>query len=254
MGKLDGQNILVTGAARRIGRAIALRLASEGAQLAIHYGGSQAEAEEVARQTGGRAFHADLSQVAEIRRLYSEIETAMGKLDAVVNNAARFKAMAPLTLTEADWDAIHSVNVKAVFFSCQCAARMMLPRGGRIVNLSSLGGIRPWKQFVPYGAAKAGVIMLTRSLAKAWAPKITVNSVAPGVIEFGDTVPGPIQHLVDATPAQKHGSGDDIADAVMYFLTASNYVTGQVLAVDGGLQHAAPEDALASRGSGGLGG
>src|SRR6185369_9782232 len=139
------------------------------------------------------------------------------------------------SITEKDWDFIHAVNLKAVFFCCQQAARLMLPAGGgRIVNISSLGGIRPWAEHAHYCASKAGVIMLTRALAKAFAPEITVNSVAPGVIPFGE-LDEEAQAMVRATPAKRPGSVEDIADAVVYFLTASNFITGQVLAVDGGL-------------------
>lgn len=234
--KLEGTVVLVTGGARRIGRAIALRLAKEGARVAVHFNTSEAEASEVAKQCGGQAFGADLTQVAEISRLFEEVQAAYGRLDALVNNAARFREMNALEVTEEDWDWIHQVNLKATFFCCQAGAKLMLKSGGgRIVNISSLGGLRPWSKHVPYGASKAGVIMMTRGLAKAFAPDISVNSVAPGVIHFGDEIPAEIQHLIDVTPMRRHGTGEEIADAVVGFLTASSFVTGQVLAVDGGL-------------------
>jgi len=152
----------------------------------------------------------------------------------LVNNAARFTRINPLEVTEADWDYIHDVNLKATFFCCQQAAlRMMAGEGGRIVNLSSLGGLRPWAQHAHYCASKAGVIMLTRALAVAFAPKITVNSVARGNPFDGHDER--IERFIAATPAKRAGTGDEIASAVLYFLTASNFVTGQVLAVDGGL-------------------
>jgi 3-oxoacyl-[acyl-carrier protein] reductase/pteridine reductase len=152
-----------------------------------------------------------------------------------VNNAARFRRVDPLQLTESDWDFIHNVNLKATFFCCQQAALVMKKTGpGRIVNISSLGGIRPWDMYVHYCASKAGVIMLTRALAKAFAPEITVNSVAPGVILASPEDPR-AQDLIAATPAQRSGTPEEIADAVLYFINASNFVTGQVLAVDGGL-------------------
>lgn len=234
--KLEGKVVLVTGAARRIGRAIALRLAEEGAQVAIHFNTSEVEANQVAEESGGKLFQADLTSVAEIHRLFREMQKAYGRLDALVNNAARFRAMNALEVTEKDWDWIHQVNLKATFFCCQSAAKLMLQNGGgRIVNISSLGGLRPWSKHVPYGAAKAGVIMMTRGLAKALAPKISVNSVAPGVIHFGDEIPSEIQHLIDVTPMRRHGTGEEIAEAVLGFLTASSFITGQVIAVDGGL-------------------
>ncbi|HLH39507.1 MAG TPA: SDR family oxidoreductase [Bryobacteraceae bacterium] len=232
MSALDGRVILVTGAAKRIGRGIALRLAREGARVVIHYNASEAEARATAAECGNaRMVRANLERVAEIERMFQEA----GPLDALVNNAARFTTMDPLQVTEADWDFIHSVNLKATFFCCQQAARAMLARdGGRIVNISSLGGIRPWSRNAHYCASKAGVIMLTRALAKAFAPKITVNSVAPGVIPFGEPDQR-ARHLIEKTPARRAGTADEIAGAVLYFLTATNFVTGQVIAVDGGL-------------------
>ena len=126
-------------------------------------------------------------------RLFGEIEAAFGRLDCLVNNAAVFRAIDPLEASERDWDAIHSVNLKATFFCCQQAAKIMVRgNGGRIVNIASLGGLRPWAKHVPYCASKAGVVMLTHGLAKALAPKITVNGIAPGVIHFGDQMPGEI--------------------------------------------------------------
>jgi NAD(P)-dependent dehydrogenase (short-subunit alcohol dehydrogenase family) len=228
--------ILVTGAAKRIGRGIALRLAREGARVAIHYGASEAEARKTAEECGGApVFRANLESVAEIARMFQDVEQQLGRLDGLVNNAARFTTIDPLEITERDWDFIHSVNLKAVFFCCQSGARLMKKSGGgRIVNISSLGGIRPWADHAHYCASKAGVIMLTRALAKAFAPEITVNSVAPGVIPFG-SLDAEAEAMVRATPAGRPGTVDEIADAVVFFLEASNFVTGQVLAVDGGL-------------------
>lgn len=235
MGQMEGKRVLVTGAARRIGREIALHLHSLGARVMIHYGGSEVEAREVsALCDGAPLYQANLESVDEIKAMFRKVDEA-GGLDGLVNNAARFTRIPPLEVTEDDWDFIHSVNLKAVFFCCQNAARMMNKSGGgRIVNISSLGGIRPWADHAHYCASKAGVIMLTRALAKAFAPQITVNSVAPGVIPFGELDPE-AQAMVRATPAQRAGTADEIADAVVYFLKASEYVTGQILAVDGGL-------------------
>ena len=228
--------MLVTGAAKRIGRAIALQLYAAGYRVAIHYGGSEKEARATAEACGSApVFQADLEKVDDIRRMFREVEDQLGGLYGLVNNAARFQRRDPLQLTEADWDFIHNVNLKATFFCCQQGALLMKKTGtGRIVNLSSLGGIRPWDMYAHYCASKAGVIMLTRALAKAFAPEITVNSVAPGVILASDQDPR-AQDLIAATPAQRSGTPEEIADAVLYFLNASNFVTGQVLAVDGGL-------------------
>jgi 3-oxoacyl-[acyl-carrier protein] reductase/pteridine reductase len=233
---MNAKVILVTGAAKRIGRGIALRLAKEGARVAIHYSSSEAEARATAAECGNApVFQADLEKVAEIERLFSDVQKHFGKLDALVNNAARYTRQDPLDITESDWDFIHSVNLKATFFCCQQAAKRMLARdGGKIVNISSLGGIRAWPDHAHYCASKAGVIHMTRALAQAWAPKITVNSVAPGVIPFGEPDER-VKRLIAKTPAGRAGTADEIADAVVFFLTASNFITGQVLAVDGGL-------------------
>ena len=236
MNSLAGKVVVVTGGARRIGRSIALDLAAHGAQVAVHYRTSADEAERTALECGGRAFQADLAQVDEIARLFAEVRAEYGRLDGLVNNAARYRAMDVFSVTEKDWDEIHSINLKATFFCCQQAAKMMLENGaGTIVNISSLGGIRPWSRHIPYGASKAGVIMLTRSLAKSLAPAITVNCVAPGVIHFDATVPDDIARLIQKTPMQRHGSGQEIAQAVVQFFTGPRFITGQTIAVDGGL-------------------
>ena len=228
--------VLVTGAAKRIGRTIAIELSRRGFQVAIHYNHSRADAEEVSRVCGDAPiFAADLSKVSEIERMFQEVGERFGPLDCLVNNAARFTRFNPLDITEADWDFIHEINLKATFFCCQAAARQMLAKGsGRIVNISSLGGIRPWAEHAHYCASKAGVIMLTKALSKAFAPQITVNSVAPGVIPFND-VDARVQAMIDATPMQRAGKPEEIADAVHFFLTAPTFITGQILAVDGGL-------------------
>ena len=233
---LAGKHILVTGAAKRIGRGIALRLAEEGARVAIHYHHSEKEARRTAEECGGaELFRANLESVPEIQRMFADVEQRLGRLDGLVNNAARFTRFDPLEITEKDWDFIHSVNLKAVFFCCQQAARIMQRQGaGRIVNISSLGGIRPWAEHAHYCASKAGVIMLTRALSKAFAPDITVNSVAPGVIPFPDIDERGLR-MIQSTPAKRGGTPDEIAEAVVYFLNASNFITGQILAVDGGL-------------------
>lgn len=227
--------VLVTGSAKRIGRAIAIELHRKGFEVAIHYNTSRKEAEEVSRECGGApVFQADLASVDSIQRLFEEVRHEFGPLDCLVNNAARFTRFDPLDITEADWDFIHDVNLKGTFFCCQQGAKHMLERGaGRIVNISSLGGIRPWAEHAHYCASKAGLIMLTKALAKAFAPSITVNSVAPGVILFDSD--DRVQRMINATPMQRAGKPEEVADAVHYFLTAPTFITGQILAVDGGL-------------------
>jgi len=231
-----GPVVLITGAAKRIGAGIARRLHAEGFAVAIHYGRSGEAARATAAECGGAPlFQANLESVPEIVRMFGEVKARFGRLDGLVNNAARFTRFDPLDITERDWDFIHSVNLKATFFCCQQGARLMRQSGGgRIVNISSLGGIRPWAEHAHYCASKAGVIMLTRALAKAFAPQITVNSVAPGVIPFEDIDPRGLA-MIEATPAKRGGTPAEVADAVLYFLRASEFITGQVLAVDGGL-------------------
>ena len=236
MEPLSGKVVMVTGAAKRIGRGIALRLAREGARVAIHYSTSEEHARKTADECGGAPlFRADLANVRDIETLFRSVGDQLGRLDALVNNAARFTRMDPMNITEKDWDFIHSVNLKGTFFCCQQGAKLMKAGGGgRIVNISSLGGIRPWADHAHYCASKAGVIMLTKALAKAFAPDITVNSVAPGVIPFGE-MDEEAQKMVRNTPAGRPGTADEIADAVVYFLTATKFVTGQLITVDGGL-------------------
>lgn len=230
------KTVLVTGAAKRIGRGIALGVFKAGYRVAIHYATSEREARETAEQCGSAPlFRANLESVDEIRRMFREVEDRCGGLYGLVNNAARFKRRDALEMTEADWDFIHSVNLKATFFCCQRAALLMQKNlAGRIVNISSLGGLRPWPEYAHYCASKAGVIMLTKALAKAFAPGITVNSVAPGVILSSSEEPR-TQDMIAATPAGRRGTVEEVADAVLYFLNASDFITGQVLAVDGGL-------------------
>ncbi len=239
---LEGKRILITGAAKRIGRSIALHLHQRGARVLLHCGHSRQAAEEVAAACSwqGRPapiHQADLSKVDDILRMFAEIRETGGGLDGLVNNAGRFKRVPALEMTEADWDFIHSVNLKAVFFCCQQGAKLMMERetGGRIVNLSSLGGIRAWGDYAHYCASKAGVIHMTRALAKAFSPKVTVNSVAPGIIPFDARNEPHVLAGIQLTPAGRAGTGEDIAETVAFLLSQSGMVTGQTVAVDGGL-------------------
>ena len=239
MSDLKGKTILVTGAARRIGRAIALRLRAEGARVLIHYSSSEDEARQTAAECGeAMLFRANLESVEEIRAMFGAVEQRAGRLDGLVNNAARFTRIPALEITEDDWDFIHKINLKATFFCAQQAALVMHRTAGgegRIVNISSMGAFLAWPEHVHYCASKAGVVSLTRCLAKALAPGITVNSVAPGVIPFAEKDDPRIVAMAAGTPVGRAGTGDDIAGAVVYFLKATNFVTGQVLQVDGGL-------------------
>lgn len=241
---LKGKRVLVTGSAKRIGRSIAEYLSARGARVLLHYGGSRTEAEAVAASCSWEGqpaplFQADLARVPEILRMFEEIRALGEPLDGLVNNAARFARIPALEVTEEDWDSIHSVNLKAVFFCCQQAAKIMMEqeRGGRIVNISSLGGIRAWANSAHYCASKAGVIHMTRALSKAFAPKVAVNSVAPGLIPFEERDSPSTLAGIQLTPAGRAGEGADIAEAVAFLLGSRGYITGQTLAVDGGLMH-----------------
>jgi NAD(P)-dependent dehydrogenase (short-subunit alcohol dehydrogenase family) len=230
---------LVTGAGRRIGRSIALRLASEGARIALHYRNSESEANAVAAEIaagGGEAvcLHAELTHTDEIASLFERTEQQFGRLDILVNNAAVFAATSLAETTDAQWDAILNTNLKAQFFCAQRGAPLLARTGhGRIVNLASLGGLLAWPKFTAYCVSKAGVIMLTRCLARALAPSVTVNAIAPGTISFPNDPPELADLYVQRTPMGRTGGPEDIADAVMYFVGAG-FVTGQILTVDGG--------------------
>jgi 3-oxoacyl-[acyl-carrier protein] reductase/pteridine reductase len=234
---LDGQVALVTGAAKRIGRSIALRLAGEGAAIVVNYRGSKADADAVVREiqaagVNAVAIQADVSKRDEVVKLFAEVEREFGRLDILVNNAGDFFAAKFQDLTDEQWDRIMNANLKSQFLCAQAAAPIMKHQGrGRIVNISSLGGLLAWPAFTHYCVSKAGVIMLTRCLAQALAPEILVNSVAPGTIQF----PGepPDEDYIRRVPLHRTGKGDDIADAVAYLAT-TDFVTGQVIAVDGG--------------------
>lgn len=239
MSSLNGQAALVTGAGRRIGRAIALRLAAEGARVVVHYRNSRGEAEAVAAEiqhAGGDALciQADLTRVAEIERIFEQVERSFGGLDILVNNAAIFAPTPVGKTSEAQWDAILDTNLKAQFFAAQSAAPLLSRSGrGRIVNFASLGGFLAWPSYTAYSVSKAGVMMLTRSLARALAPAITVNAIAPGTISFPEDAPEIAARAASSSPLRRPGSTEDITNAVLYLVGAS-YVTGQVLSVDGG--------------------
>ncbi len=237
---LARQVALVTGAAKRIGRSIALRLAKEGADVVVNYATSKAEAEELTSeiQSLGRraiALQADVSRRADVHRMFAAVDNEFGRLDILINNAGMFFEAKFEELTDEQWDRIMNANVKSQFLCAQAAAPAMKRQGhGRIINLSSLGGILPWPAYTHYCVSKAGVIMLTRCLARALAPEILVNSVAPGTIQF----PGPSRHLIRITSSAFRGTADRNRRryrgcAVMYFATA-DFITGQVIAVDGG--------------------
>jgi NAD(P)-dependent dehydrogenase (short-subunit alcohol dehydrogenase family) len=234
---LAGQVALITGAAKRIGRSITLRLAADGADIVVNYASSKPEADTLVaeiKSTGRRAIavKADVSHRLDVQKLFSATENEFGRLDILVNNAGTFFPAKFEELTEEQWDHILNVNLKSQFLCAQSAAPIMKRQGrGRIINLSSLGGLLAWPAYTHYCVSKAGSIMLTRCLARALGPEILVNSVAPGTIQF----PGePLdEEYIRRVPLHRTGTGDDIAHAVAYLATA-DFVTGQIVVVDGG--------------------
>jgi NAD(P)-dependent dehydrogenase (short-subunit alcohol dehydrogenase family) len=232
---------LVTGAGRRIGRAVALELARAGAHVVVHYNTSQTGALVAAReirQMGLKALvaRADISRPHQVRRMFDRIVKAFDRLDILVNNAAVFYPTSWDKISERDWEHTLGVNLQGPFFCAQAAARIMLERaGGEIINIASLGGLQAWPSYMPYCSSKAAVIMLTRCLAKALAPKIRVNAIAPGTIAFpGEERQPRFQRIARATPLQSLGRAEDIADLAVFLATCNRYITGQVFAVDGG--------------------
>lgn len=238
---LKGQVALVTGAGRRIGREIALTLGRAGADVVVNYHHSRDEAKSTVDEIqalGVRAvaLRADISRPAQVRRMFEAVEKRFGRLDLLVNNAGVFFPARWDRLTEGEWDRILGANLKGPFFCAQAAARLMQRRKrGRIINISSLGGLQAWPDYPHYCSSKAALIMLTRCLAKALAPHIRVNSVAPGTILFPDEKPSRmIEHVIKATPLKKAGRGADIASMVLYLASQGDFITGQVFVVDGG--------------------
>lgn len=229
---LMGKTVLITGGARRLGRAIALELAAHGANIALHFRSFPEEAfatlnqiEHCGVQTA--AFQANLLQSEELADMIAQVYRTFGQVDVLINNAAVFDRKSFFELTEADWDHTLDTNLKIPFLCSRLVGEKMLGQGtGKIINLACVGGVRPWANFIPYSVSKAGLIMLTEALALALAPLIQVNAIAPGRIEFPD-------HAVPDVPSFPTGQPQDITRAVRY-LIESDYVTGETLLVDGG--------------------
>lgn len=237
--KLAGRVALVTGAGKRLGRAVALRLASEGADVAVHYGKSEAEAREVVAEIEklGRlaaAFSAELTDVAAIQKLMQNVASRFARLDILVNCAANFLETKFGETNEATWDASLDTNLKAPFFCAQAAAPHLAKSGrGVIINFADIGGMLGWTEFLPHSISKAGVIMLTRILAKELGPAVRVNAIAPGTITMPGDPPEWQSDYIRRAPMKRTGRPEEIGDAVMYLIGAE-FVTGQVLVVDGG--------------------
>ncbi len=238
---LAGQVVLVTGAGRRIGREIGLTLGRAGASVVVNYNHSRSEALATVQEIkacGVRALavRADVGSQTQVRRMFRAVDEKFGQLDVLVNNAGVFFSARWDQLTEKQWNDVLSTNLKGPFFCAQEAARMMLRRRrGQIINISSLGGLQAWPHYMHYCSSKAGLIMLTRCLAKALAPEIRVNSIAPGTILFpGERKTRMIEDVIQSTPLQKAGRAADIAQMVLYLASGGDFVTGQIFSVDGG--------------------
>jgi len=232
---------LITGGAVRIGRALALALAQRQVQVAIHYHHSQREAEETLREirslgAGGIALQADLRQSTQVEKLMAGLVEHWGRIDILVNNAAVFYRTPFSGLTEKQWDEFLAVNLKAPFLLCRAAGEIMLRQGGgKIINIADVAAFRPWADFIPYCVSKAGLVTLTKALAKALAPQVTVNCIAPGcILPPEDYPPEESRRLLERTPLRRLGSPRDIVQAALFLLEGTDFITGAVIPVDGG--------------------
>jgi pteridine reductase len=236
---LEGQVALVTGAAKRIGRSLALALAQAGASVAITFRDSESEARQTVIDleklgTHAAAFRAELRDPAQIRATVDAAVARFSRLDILVNNAGRYETAALENLTVEQWDAMFETNTRAPFLAAQAAYPHLKAARGRIINIGSLGGIHPWPTHAHYCTSKAALHMLTQTMSKAWAPEISVNCVAPGMIVNGEVDPE-FEHFARRTPMQRNGTSADVAAGVLFFATSSHFITGQILSVDGGL-------------------
>jgi len=236
---LHGRVALVTGAGKRLGRAIALRLASEGSDVAVHYGKSESEAREVVREIeklGRRslALQAELTRVTEIQELILRVAKEFKRLDVLINSAANFLETKFGQTPESTWDASLDTNLKAPFFCAQAAAPYLTQSGhGSIINFTDIGGLIGWREFLPHSISKTGVILMTRILAKELAPAVRVNAIAPGTITLPGDPPEWQSNFIKRAPLARTGTPQDITDAVM-FLIRAEFMTGHVLVLDGG--------------------
>jgi len=238
--RLEGAAALVTGAGTRLGQAIAIGLAQSGCDVAIHYHGSAEGAEGTARAVraaGRRAelLPADLTDAAAAKGLADKAARALKRLDVVVNSAAIMVREPVEAVTPESWDATFDLNLRAMFFVSQGAIPHLRRARGKIVNMADIAGLEPWPAYVPHCISKAGVIMLTKGLARALAPDIAVNAIAPGAVLLPeDWDEAAREHIRKTTPLERLGSPDDVVAAVRFLLSGTDYVTGTVLVVDGG--------------------
>lgn len=239
MHKLGGKCALITGAAKRIGRAIALALAEEGADVAITYRESAAQAARTVAEiealgVRGFAVHADMREPQSVRAAVAQAAGQLGSIDIIVNNAGRFETAAIEDISVEQWDAMFETNTRGPLLAAQAALPYLRAARGRIINIGSLGGIHPWPTHAHYCTSKAALHMLTQTMSKAFAPEISVNCVAPGMI-VNDEASAEYEHFARKTPMQRNGSPQEVAAAVVFFASGPHFITGQILGVDGGL-------------------
>jgi pteridine reductase len=229
---------LVTGAAHRVGRALAVGLATNGYDIALHYHASASKVDEAVKEisdAGTRAtlFQADLTAPDAPARLVRDVMASLGRLDVVINSAAVMLRMPVGEISEEDWDSVMDLNLRAPFMIAQEAARH-LPEGGSIINIADLAAFEVWPPFVPHGVSKAGVVYLTRALARVLAPRIRVNGIAPGTVLLPERFdPVAVARFTATTPLRRDGTPEDVVQAMLYLLRA-DYVTGEIIVVDGG--------------------
>jgi len=237
---LAGRVALVTGGARRLGRAFALGLAGRGMHLAVHHGHSADEAQDVVtaiESIGGTAaaFQADLTDAAQAKALPGRVVDHLGRLDVLVNSAAVMERIAVDAVRVEDWDAQMQLNLRAPFLLAQQAAPHLRRHGGTIVNIADLSGLEPWPNYPVHSVSKAGLVMLTQVLARALAPEITVNAIAPGTVLLPEDYDDARRaFLAETTPLQRLGTPDDAVQALLYLVEQATFVTGETLVVDGG--------------------
>jgi NAD(P)-dependent dehydrogenase (short-subunit alcohol dehydrogenase family) len=237
---LQGKTAIITGGAIHLGRAIALAMAEAGAQVAFTYLDSEDAAEKTLadiNKMGAQAFavQCDVRDANSIANAVEAIQARCGPVDLLVNNAGFFESAGFDDITEEQWDNMFAINVRGPFLVTKYCVPALRSRRGRVINLGSLGGEKPWATHAHYCSSKAALHMLSRVMAKALAPEIAVNCVAPGLIEQGDDDAGILQRFAGRTPMKRNGTPEDVVSAVMYFATAPHFITGQVLTVDGGL-------------------
>ena len=241
---LSDQVAIVTGASRGIGKATALTLASQGAKVVVNYARSSEAADQVVaeiKEAGGEAIAigADVSQADQVDEMVKQTKKQLGKIDILVNNAGITRDTLLLRMKPEDWQAVINLNLTGVFLCCKAVSKLMLKqRSGRIINISSVAGVMGNPGQANYSAAKAGVIGLTKTLAKEFASRgVTVNAVAPGFISTDMTEGLEAEEILKAIPLNRYGKPEEIADMITFLAgsTASNYITGQVFNVDGGM-------------------